>query len=77
MEASLLALAKSIHLGLLQLSRRFLNVPNLIREVTALRWDLWINLIRQFQIKICDWDSRKFDLCSTFDLEVAFHMCRI
>ena len=40
-----------LHLGLLQLSRRFLHVPNLIREVTALRWDLWINWIWQFQIK--------------------------
>ena len=34
-----------------QLNRRFWHVPNLIREVTALRWDVWINKIRQFQIK--------------------------
>ena len=27
------------------------HVPNLIGEVTALRWDVWINWIQQFQIK--------------------------
>ena len=34
-----------------QLNRRFWHVPNSIREETALRWDVWINKIRQFQIK--------------------------
>ena len=34
-----------------QLNRWFSHVPNLIREVTALRWDVWINLIQQLQIK--------------------------
>ena len=33
-----------------QLNRRFSHVPNLIREATALRWDVWINYTRQFQI---------------------------
>ena len=28
-----------------QLNRRFSYVPNLIREVTALRWDVWIKYI--------------------------------
>ena len=27
--------------------------------------------------RICDWNSQKFDLGSTFDLEVPFYMCRI
>ena len=34
-----------------QLSRRFSHVPNLIREVTVLWCNLWINWILQFQIK--------------------------
>ena len=34
-----------------QLNRRFSHVPNLIWQVTALRWDVWVNKIRQFQIK--------------------------
>ena len=34
-----------------QLNRRISPVPNLIREVTALRWDVWINQTGQFQIK--------------------------
>ena len=34
-----------------QLNCRLSYMPNLIREVTALRWDVWINLIWQFQIK--------------------------
>ena len=59
--------------------RRISHAPNLFREVTALTCDVWINsfklnttlpnLRRNY--------SRKFDLGSTFDLEVAFHMCRI
>ena len=55
-------------------------MPNLIQEVTALRWDVWINWIRQFQVKYdfvesaTDQSSQQFDLGSTFDLEVAFHM---
>ena len=34
-----------------QLNRWFSHVPNLVREVTALRWDVWDNFIWQFQIK--------------------------
>ena len=34
-----------------QLNCRVTHVPNLIWEVTALRCDVWINLIRQFHIK--------------------------
>ena len=34
-----------------QLNRRFSHEPNLIQEATALRWDVWINYVRHFQIK--------------------------
>ena len=33
-----------------QLNRRFSHAPYLIREVSALRWEVWINQIQQFQI---------------------------
>ena len=36
---------------IIQLNNWFPHVPNLIREVTTLTWDVWINWIRQLQIK--------------------------
>ena len=64
-----------------QFKRRIshVHVLNLIREVTALRCDVWINSFKSnttlpnMRLNY----SRKFDLGSTFDLEVAFHMCQI
>ena len=31
-----------------QLNRRFSNLPNLIREVTTLRWDVWVQIKYDF-----------------------------
>ena len=56
-----------------QLNRQFSHVPNFIREVTQ----LWDRTSFGRLCQICDWNSRKFDLGSTFHLEVAFHICRI
>ena len=49
--------------------RRIPHVPNLIREVTALRCDVWINSFQLNTILPNLWlnYSRKFDLGSTFD----------
>ena len=62
-----------------QFKRRISHVPNLIREVTALRCEVGIN---SFKLNTTLPNLRlnyihKFDLGSTFDLEVAFHMCWI
>ena len=61
-----------------QPKRRISHLLNLIREVTALRCDVWINsfklnsILQNLQLNY----SRKFDLGSIFDLEVEFHVCR-
>ena len=36
-----------------------------------------VSIKYEYFCRICDKNSGKFDLSSTFDLEVAFHMCRI
>ena len=62
-----------------QFKRRISNVPNLIREATALTCDVWMHSFKlntslpNLRLNY----RRKFDLVSTFDLEVAFHMRRI
>ena len=61
------------------LKRRISHVPNLFRKVTALTCYVWINSFKLNNTFPNLWMnySRKFDLGSIFDLEVAFHMCRI
>ena len=61
------------------IKRRISHVPNLIREVTALRYDVWIKSLKLNATlpNVPLNYSRKFDLSSTFDSGVAFHMCRI
>ena len=67
------------HFTITEFKRRISYVPSLIREVTALRCDVGINsfklntTLQKLRLNY----SRKFDLGSTFHLEVAFQMCRL
>jgi len=60
---------------------RISHVPNLTRELNACEVRRLNQLNSTVKIKcdvcrICDWNNRRFDLGSTFDSNVAFHMCR-
>ena len=65
------------HFAISEFKRRISYVSSFIREVTALRCD-----VNSFKLNTTLQNlrlnyGRKFELGSTFDLEVAFHICQI
>ena len=75
-------MSKCLDLGPVQTSNS--HAPKLMRELNAcevrrlnqLNPTVYMSIKCDFR-RICNWNSRRFDLGSTFDSNVAFHMCLV